>query len=177
MQYLILIYLLSVAGATVSATDFYPQKKAVEHIKKALKTKKVEITGSFNLSSETDDQRMIVYHFKTESKPEIYYAVFTESMGRHEFFDYLVITDNNATIKQVNIIKYRSEHGAEIASKKWLSQFEDFSGGDLHYGDDISAISGATVAATSITIDIPYIIYRLKEYISNTDGVNGRMQE
>ncbi|MBN2635462.1 MAG: FMN-binding protein [Prolixibacteraceae bacterium] len=166
MRYLILTYLLSVAGITVPATDFYPQEDAVVHIKKTLKTKKVEITGSFILSSESDDQRMIVYHFKTESKPEIYHAVFTESMGRHELFDYVVITDNNAIIQQVKVIKYRSEHGAEIASKKWLSQFEDFSGGDLHYGDDISAISGATIAATSITNDIPYIIYRLKKHIS-----------
>jgi Na+-translocating ferredoxin:NAD+ oxidoreductase RnfG subunit len=78
----------------------------------------------------------------------------------------VVITDNNATIKQVKIIRYRSEHGGEIASKKWLSQFEDYSNGNLQYGSDISAISGATISAKSITQDIPDVIRLLKTHLT-----------
>ena len=160
MRYLIITCLLLVVGVSAPATDFYPQKKAISHIQKSLKTKEIEIMEFTNLSS--DDKNLVVYHFNFDSKPEKYYAIFTESTGRYDQFDYLLITDKTVSIQLVRILKYRSEHGSEIASKKWLSQFENYAGGDLRYGDDISAISGATISAKSIVSDIPKIIQTLK---------------
>jgi len=166
VRYIIFVCLLFVAGAKVLATDFYPKNKAVTYIQKILKTSDIVINGSFKFGKAVGaSKNVVVYSFTCASLLGNYYAIFTESMGRYEFFDYLVITDNTGTVQKVSVLKYRSEHGGEIASKKWLSQFENFSGDTLIYGEDISVISGATISATSITRDIPEIVKIIKKQI------------
>lgn len=83
-------------------------------------------------------------------------------MGRFDLFDYLLVTSEDFTIKKVKILKYRSEHGGEIASKKWLAQFENYSSGGLQYGRDISSLSGATISGSSLVNDIPKALNILK---------------
>ena len=77
-------------------------------------------------------------------------------------FDYLVTVNLAFEIEKVKVLKYRSEHGGEIASKKWLQQFTGYSTGELKYKKDISAISGATISASSITSDIQIVLKILK---------------
>lgn len=162
------VCLFSVAGVSALAADFYPQDKALSLIQKALKEKQLEITGSYDLSEYSEDgHRMVAYSFKKNGEDGEDYAIFTESMGRYELFDYLVIADHNGMVQKVQVIKYRSEHGGEVASKKWLSQFENYQGGELRYGEDISAISGATLSSGSITRDMQKIVETLKEKVIN----------
>ena len=41
---------------------------------------------------------------------------------------------------------YREDYGGEISSKRWLSQFNNSNlNSRFEYGDNISAISGATI--------------------------------
>lgn len=163
LRILIFVCLITVAGVNDPAADFYPQEKAVGYLQKNLKAKVVEVSARFDLTGQVQNGRKtVVYLFKYDDNPETLFAVFTESKGRYDMFDYLVLTDENGTIQSVRVLKYRSEHGGEIASKKWLSQFEAYSGGRLIYGEDISAISGATRSAMSITRDIPELIQLLQ---------------
>ena len=101
---------------------------------------------------------MVIYRFKQTGSGQNLYAVFAQAKGRFDFFDYLVVTNENFVIKKVKVLKYRSEHGSEIASKKWLVQFENYSLGELQYGKEISALSGATISANSIVTDIPKVL-------------------
>ncbi|MCF6240184.1 MAG: FMN-binding protein [Bacteroidales bacterium] len=73
---------------------------------------------------------------------------------RYEHFDYMLILNKDLSVKKVKILVYDGEYGYEVGSKLWLKQFIGYSGGELNYGKDIQALSGATVSAQSITEDI-----------------------
>lgn len=165
---ILIVCFVSVAGVSALATDFYPPDQALSLIQKTLKEKQLEITGTYDMSEMLEEgHRMVAYSFKMTGGEQENYAVFTESKGRYDLFDYLVITDKAGTVQKVQVIKYRSEHGGEIASRKWLSQFENYKGGELHYGDDISAVSGATLSAGSITRDMQKVVNGLKTKVIN----------
>ena len=86
----------------------------------------------------------------------------TQAKGRYDYFDYLVVVSNHFEVQRVSILKYRSEYGGEIASKKWLRQFENYASGELRYKKEISALSGATISANSLVEDIPKVLKILK---------------
>ena len=159
--------ILFIAGQPCSAINFYPEKRAAAYIKKTLKTKEIDNLHGVSVKDDLlSENATIIYAFNLPFENDLYYAIFTEARGRHEKFDYLVITNSEKEIVKVKVLKYRSEHGGEIASKKWLSQFENYSGGPLKYGKDISAISGATVSAKAITSDIPRAVKILAESLN-----------
>ena len=101
-----------------------------------------------------------VYQVTTQSEV-LGYFVLTSSFGRYEKFDYLVVYSEELEVLMVQILKYRSGYGGEVAGKKWLKQFEGNKGEKLEYGKDIQAISGATFSGRSITKDIPELTEEL----------------
>ncbi|WP_167611527.1 FMN-binding protein [Maribellus sediminis] len=156
---LLLIALMAISVSAFSSDGFYPENKALSQLQKALKNKDLELGDCIDLSDELAEGRnLVAYRFTYPGEAKQWYAVFTESKGRYEMFDYLVVINPKGEIETVKVLKYRSEHGGEIASSKWLSQFEHYSGGDLYYEEEISAISGATISAMSITRDIPKVV-------------------
>jgi Na+-translocating ferredoxin:NAD+ oxidoreductase RnfG subunit len=69
----------------------------------------------------------------------------------------------NLKIKKVKVLIYRENYGGEISSKRWLSQFIESPEDDSFvYGDNISAISGATISVKSITESINEVMVSLK---------------
>lgn len=84
-------------------------------------------------------------------------------------FDYMIIFDENYVIQKSKVLIYREEYGGEIGSKRWLRQFndKDISSEKLVYGDNISAISGATISVRSMTNAINEVLISLKILIEN----------
>jgi len=75
----------------------------------------------------------------------------------------LLLFDLNLKIKKVKVLIYRENYGGEISSKRWLSQFIESPEDDSFvYGDNISAISGATISVKSITESINEVMVSLK---------------
>jgi hypothetical protein len=99
------------------------------------------------------DPGLKLYALKAE-EDFVGYLIVTTAKGRYDYFDYMVIYEPDLSIRQVSILVYRSDHGDEIASKKWLAQFVGKDGCGLALGLQVDAISGATYSATSITEDI-----------------------
>lgn len=159
---LAVIFQLILAIEPGEVKDFYPEKQAVKMVKIALKEKDISFQEKL-LATETlgKEEPVIIYKLKRNDGTN-FYAVFTQASGRYDPFDYLLTVSENFIIEKVRVLKYRSEHGGEIASRKWLRQFENYSSGDLLYKKDISALSGATVSAGSITKDIPLVMKILK---------------
>ena len=83
------------------------------------------------------------------------YYYIGKAYGKADFFDFIVIFDENLIVTKVKILVYREDHGGEIGSKRWLKQFI---GSDknsaLKYQKDIAAISGATLSAKAITNEV-----------------------
>jgi Na+-translocating ferredoxin:NAD+ oxidoreductase RnfG subunit len=83
------------------------------------------------------------------------------AQGRFDRFDFMVVADTSKKIKLIRILKYRSEYGAEITNKKWLSQFYEENATQFILHKNIDAISGATFSANSLVKEINSILDQL----------------
>mgnify|MGYP003624690585 CR=1 FL=1 len=94
------------------------------------------------------------FKIKDENNLLGYYYI-GKAYGKADFFDFIVIFDENLIVSKVKILVYREDHGGEIGSKRWLKQFI---GSDknsaLKYQKDIAAISGATLSAKAMTNEV-----------------------
>ena len=91
------------------------------------------------------------------------YAIIATAPSKTDSFEYLLLFDLNLKIKKVKVLIYRENYGGEISSKRWLSQFIESPEDDSFvYGDNISAISGATISVKSITESINEVMVSLK---------------
>ena len=85
----------------------------------------------------------------------------------YEYFDYTVLLDTNLTILKIAVVDYPGDYGYEITSKGWLKQFVGYKGSKLTYGKNIDAISGATISANSLTVDIMAVHSMLEDFVLN----------
>lgn len=72
-----------------------------------------------------------------------------------EFFDYFILFDATCSVKMIKIFNYQASHGQEITSPGWLKQFRNYNGKtELQAGNNVDAISGATISVDAISFDI-----------------------
>lgn len=147
-----------------NANNFYPEKLAQKMVRIVLKDKNITLKEKIEVPQDNVNGKRsyVIYSFLKNENKEKFFAIFTQAVGRYDPFDYVVITSNKFAVVKVRVLKYRSEHGGEIASKKWLKQFENYTSGALRYKKEISALSGATISAGSIVDDIPKVLEILK---------------
>ena len=102
--------------------------------------------------------------FKIEAnKVLLGYAYLAQAPSKTAQFDYLVLLDTDLIVKKSKVLIYREEYGGEIGSKRWLKQFIGKSGDDiLVYGNNIAAISGATISVRSMTNAMNNLLQSLK---------------
>ena len=80
------------------------------------------------------------------------YAYMGKAPSKTDEFDYLVLLDKDLIVLKAKVLSYREDYGGEIGSKRWLKQFiGKTKNDDLRYGDNIAAISGATISVRSMT--------------------------
>lgn len=154
----VLLYILAIALFEAQGKDFYPQNRAEKLVRMVLKDGTVSIINEIAIENAAVKELPLVVYECTREESGTFYAVLTQAKGRYDRFDYLLILNAAKSIERVRVLKYRSEHGGEIGSKKWLKQFENYSSGELRYKHEISAISGATLSAKSITNDIRLVM-------------------
>lgn len=91
------------------------------------------------------------------------YAYVAKAASKTDTFDYLVLLDSDLIIVNTKVLIYRENYGGEIGSKRWLSQFQGKTQNDeLHYGNNIAAISGATISVRSMTNAINNLLKSIK---------------
>lgn len=102
--------------------------------------------------------------FKIERDTKLLgYAYLAEAPSKTAQFDYLVLLDKDLIVLRTKVLIYREEYGGEIGSTRWLKQFTSKKGGDtLIYGDNIVAISGATISVRSMTNAMNNLLQSLK---------------
>jgi len=100
-----------------------------------------------------------LYVWKIVKKDTIQaYAILDNVMGKAMPITFLVVLDKNGEIMAAQIIKYRENYGGEIRNKNWLGQFIGKNVlSDFKIGQDIDAISGATISATAVVKGIKKI--------------------
>lgn len=91
------------------------------------------------------------------------YAYVAKAPSKTDEFDYLVLLDNDLIILKSKVLAYREDYGGEIGSKRWLKQFIGKTYHDnLIYGDNVMAISGATISVRSMTTAVNNLLKSLK---------------
>lgn len=87
------------------------------------------------------------------------YAYIGKGFGKTDDFEYLLLFDSNLIIVKSKVIKYIEDYGGEIGSKRWLKQFIGKSSNDRFiYGENIAAISGATLSVKSMTSSVNKVL-------------------
>ena len=124
-----------------------------------LTPKRIE-ASDLKLPSEFNDSTF----FEINSSNSILgYAYISKAPSKTDMFDYLVVLDENFVILSTKVLIYREDYGGEIGSKRWLKQFKGKTENDqLVYGDDIMAISGATISVKAMTNAVNDLLYSLK---------------
>jgi len=102
------------------------------------------------------------FRIKTGQR-DLGYAYLAKAPSKTDEFDYLVLFDKDLIIVKSKVLIYREDYGGEIGSRRWLKQFIGKSQNDeLKYGDNIAAISGATISVRSMTLAINNLLRSIK---------------
>jgi hypothetical protein len=85
--------------------------------------------------------------------------ILDEVLGKHEFITYAVGLNADGSIKQIEVMDYRENYGAEIRGEKWRSQFAGkTSKSKLKLDNDIKNISGATLSCRHVTDGVKRLV-------------------
>ena len=125
-------------------------------------------TKMMTVSSEVNT--LLPTKIKEDNLFEIYqneeivgYFYVGKAPSKTDQFDYLVIFDTELNVRKAKVLIYREDYGNEIGSKRWLKQFIGKSSDDtLKYGQNIDAISGATISANSMTFSVNRLLQSIK---------------
>lgn len=80
------------------------------------------------------------------------YALRLRAESRSGYFIALVILDSKLTIKDLDVEQYIGERGGEIRSEEFRRQFRGKGSlSDLRIGNDIDAVTGATISSKALT--------------------------
>lgn len=147
------------------------QKRMQKEITKVFQCK------DFNLNEVTDNHAFQIQNSTFLTDHQIFeinkggtllgYAFLGIAPSKTDTFDYLILFDENFIQKKAKIMIYREDYGGEISSSRWLSQFINTNlTSRFTYGDNVSAISGATISVKSMTNSINYVYSQLQRQLA-----------
>ncbi len=153
----LVVILVLISGTFEVKASSFPksiQKKIDKEIQKTFPVEGLVMNDVDNLNLDTFncDGVKDLYLSTLKSNDELIgFACFASSKGKNDFFDYMVLFNENLEIQQVVVLIYRSSFGGEIMAKSWLKQFIGKERGEgMEFGKDIDGISGATISAPSM---------------------------
>ena len=83
------------------------------------------------------------------------FAVVRNVKGKDQPITFLVATDPQNRLKDVDILVYREAYGGEVSYDTWRRQFRGKGTADsLQVGRDIRGISGATISVNAVTLGV-----------------------
>ncbi len=115
-------------------------------------TKAIVVTSEVNtlLPTKIKEDNLFEIH---QNEKLVGYFYIGKAPSKTDQFDYMVTFDTKLNVRKAKVLIYREDYGNEIGSKRWLKQFIGKSSDDnLKYGQNVDAISGATISANSMTI-------------------------
>ena len=81
-----------------------------------------------------------------------YYAILDNVIGKTMPISFLCIFNEDGSVYNVSVIKYREQYGGQIKSERWLKKFENYTDTSNYIiGENINSISGATISVHSIS--------------------------
>ena len=103
-----------------------------------------------------------------DSDSSTYYGILDNVKGKSMPITFLVIFNEKGNLHDSSIIKYREAYGGEVGNRSWLDQFKAFNDtSNYKIGDEINAISGATISVHSVTKGIRKLSIIVHEIIKD----------
>ena len=100
------------------------------------------------------------------------YAYLGEASSMKNVFDYVVLFHPDLSIKKAKVLIYREDYGQQIGSQRWLKQFVGLAPGEnAVYGENIDAIAGATISASSMTKAVNVLLEGIT-VLKQQEGIN-----
>lgn len=97
------------------------------------------------------------------------YIYVGQAPSMKKVFDYILLFNTDLSIKKSKVLIYREDYGLQIGSQRWLKQFIGLTIEDnVIYGENIDAIAGATISASSMTRATNAVLQSLRK-INNLD--------
>tara|TARA_B110000116_G_scaffold253399_1_gene250045 strand:+ start:202 stop:744 length:543 start_codon:yes stop_codon:yes gene_type:complete len=128
----------------------FPNLKNIESSKLIIDQNKIQKI-KYTINQDFYYNELHSWKITTKDNRE-YIAILDNVKGKSMPITFLAIFDQDNTIFNVSIIKYREPYGGEIKSKRWLKQFVGFDySSDYAIGTKIDGISGATISTNSVS--------------------------
>ncbi|PWE01174.1 FMN-binding protein [Marinilabilia rubra] len=143
----IAIAILVIISLPAVAQNNLLNKKNLKSINKAIE-KLYDEVPDYKLQETANEYPFeILKIYISDSTETSGYAIIAQGKGRRNYFDFMVIY-TDGVIRHLEILQYRSSHGYQITSKSWLKDFIGVkSGEEIRIGNDVDAISGATLSS------------------------------
>lgn len=162
LRYFYYLFFLSIYFSSILSSGGEIRDRAISAIESSYDTKIEIITYKLNLNTELKlnaekyaKQRFFgkfVYYYKIKNDENILgYAILDNTMGKVKPITFLVMFNKDLSIKDVEIIKYREQHGGAVGDPNWLNQFKNKNiNSVIELNNNIDGISGATISVKSI---------------------------
>jgi len=122
----------------------------------------IKVDASLNEKTPVEMGGENLFNIRKEGK-SLGYVYLGEAPSMKKVFDYVVLFNPDLSIKKSKILIYREDYGRQVGSQRWLKQFiGKKSGKSLTYGEDIDAISGATISAKSMTLAVNNVLQSMQ---------------
>ena len=135
MKFYILTFLI-LASTIVNGrgNGLYPDKQVEKYARISLKDKDIFLKEKLDVTETLNKEEPVTLYLFGRNEAPDFYIVITQARGRYDLFDYLIAASADLEIENVRILKYRSEHGSEIGSKKgYLCPLRSNFVGQIHY--------------------------------------------
>lgn len=127
-------------------------------VNQVVKKELVDLSKQPNAPADLQINKLLI------NDKQVAFLVVTRAKSRVDYFDYMVIYNLDLSIKNIQVLAYREEYGGEIGSSRWLKQFYGKKSADqMKFGQDIQGISGATISARSLTVDVQEVTNYLQQ--------------
>ena len=94
------------------------------------------------------------------------YALFDDEPGQHLPISFAVKLSPTGVVERQEVVVYRESHGEGVSDRRFRAQFVGKNSGDaLCPGDDIAAISGATISSRSMSVGVKRALVLLEELV------------
>lgn len=130
--------------------SFFPASERVTYVR--VDARRAELAA--RLGYTPTKASYVVFVAKTGAHVDGF-AVIDEELGQHEPITFGVKLSPSAAVERVEVLVYREAYGSEVREARFRRQFEGKVAGDsLRLGEDVVAISGATISAKALAAGV-----------------------
>ncbi len=117
----------------------------------------IELASDVPVKNEHVKMWRVFHHTEEQG-----FLVFDQVIGKHLLIDYVVAISPERKVKQIEILEYRENYGAEIRDSAWRENFVGKTSKDsLKLRKDIPNISGATYSSLHVTEGVRRVLAML----------------